>query len=57
MLNKANDYKFVTRKWSIASDESNANQCVGKEILYSTEVLISNLRDYNDAYILVREIT
>ena len=57
MLNKANDYKFVTRKWSIASDESNANQCVGKEILYSTEVLISNLCDYNDAYILVREIT
>ena len=44
----------MTRKWSIVNDQSNANYGVGNEILYNTEVLKSNLCDYNDAYILVR---
>ena len=35
-------------------DQSNANYDVGKEIIYNTEVLKSNLCDYNDAYILVK---
>ena len=32
----------------------NANYDVGNEIIYNTEVLISNLCDFNGAYILVR---
>ena len=55
-LNEANNSKFVTRKWNIVNDQSNANYDVGNEIIYNTEVLKSNLCDYNDAYILVRVI-
>ena len=54
LLNEANDSKFVKRKWNIVNDQSNANYGVGNEIIYNTEVLKSNLCDYNDAYILVR---
>ena len=54
LLNEASDSKFVTRKWNIVSDQSNGNYGVGIEIIYNTEVLKSNLCDYNDAYILVR---
>ena len=44
----------MTRKCNIVNDQSNANYDVGNEIIYSTEVLKSNLCNYNDAYILVR---
>ena len=53
-LNDANDSKFVRRKWNIVNDNSKANYNAGNEITYNIEVLKSNLRDYNDAYILVR---
>ena len=53
LLNEASDSKFVTRKWNIVNDQSNANYDVGNEIIYNTEVLKSNLCDYSDAYILV----
>ena len=53
LLNEANDSKFVKKKWSIVKDQSNANYKVGNEIIYNTEVLKSNLCDY-DAYNLVR---
>ena len=53
-LNEAGDSKFVTRKWNIVSDQSNTNYYVGNRIIYDTEVLKSNLCDFNDAYILVR---
>ena len=49
-----NDSKFVTRNWNIFNDQSNAEYDVGNETIYNTEVLKSNLCDYNDAYILVR---
>ena len=52
LLNEANDPKFVTRKWNIVNDNSSSD--VGSEIIYNTEVLKSNLCDYNDAYNLVR---
>ena len=45
VLNKVNDSKFVTRKWNIVNDESNANYDVRNEIIYNTEVLKSNLCD------------
>ena len=54
LLNGASDSKFVTRKWSIVNDQSNANYDVVNKIIYNTEVLKSNVCDYNDAYILVR---
>ena len=38
----------------IVNDQLNANYYIGNEIIYNTEVLKSNLCDYNDAYILVR---
>ena len=44
----------MTRKWKIANDNSKANYNAENEITYNTEVLKSNLCDYNDAYILVR---
>ena len=43
----------MTRKCNIVKDQSNPNYDAGNEI-YNTEVLKSNLRDYNDAQILVR---
>ena len=53
-LNDANNSKFVARKWNIVNDNSKANYDAGNKITYNTEVLKSNLCDYNDAYILVR---
>ena len=54
LLNEPKDSKLVTIKWNIVNDKSNRNYDVGNEIIYNTEVLKSNLCDYNDGYILVR---
>ena len=54
LLNEANRSKFLRRKWNIINDQSKANYDVGNEIIYNT-VLNSDLCDYNDAYILVRD--
>ena len=48
-LNEANDSKLVTRKWNIVNDSSKSNYDATNEITYNTEILESNLRDYNDA--------
>ena len=55
LLNEANNSKFVARIWNIVNDNSEVNYGVGNEIIYNTEVLKSNVYDYNDAYILVRD--
>ena len=55
-MNDANDSKFVSRKWNIVNDNLNSNYAVANEIVYKTEILKSNLCDYNDAYILVKVI-
>ena len=55
LRNEANDSKFVTRKQNIVNDNSNSNYGVRNEIIYNTEVLKSNLCDYNNAYILVKD--
>ena len=52
LLNESNDSKFVKRKWSIVSDNSDTNYGVESENIYNTEILKSNLCDYNDCYIL-----
>ena len=54
LLNKTNNSKFVTRKWNIVNDNSNANSYVANEVTYNTDVLESNLCDYHKAYILGR---
>ena len=45
VLNRASDFKFAIKNWNTINDQSNVN--------YITEVLGSDLCDYNDAYILV----
>ena len=52
-MNEANDSKFVTRKWNIVNDQSYVKYGERNEIIYNTEVLKSNLCNYNNAYILV----
>ena len=52
MLNlfyKAKDSKFVTRKWNIVHDITKVNYNRRNKITYNTEVLKSNICDYNDA--------
>ena len=44
----------ILNLWQDDSDNSKANYDVENEITDNTEVLKSNLSDYNDAYILVR---
>ena len=44
ILNLLNS-KFVTRKWSIVNDQSNANYDVRNEAIYNTKFLKSNLCD------------
>ena len=51
LFNLASDTKFLTRKWNIVNDQSNANYNVENETLCKTEILKSNHCDYNDAYI------
>ena len=53
LLNDANDSEFEIRRWNIVNHNSKANYGVWNEITYNTEVLKSNLCDYNDAYILL----
>ena len=48
-LLKANDSKFMTKKWNIVNDNSKVNYDLGNEIIYNTEVLKTNLCDYNNA--------
>ena len=53
-MNKANDSKFVTRKWNIVGAESNTNCNLGNEFVYKAKVLKSNFWDHNHAFILLR---
>ena len=55
LLNERSNSKFVTRKWNISSDQSNANYDAGNEVICNIDVLKSNLCNYNDTYILVRD--
>ena len=49
LLNKPNTSKFVTKQLNTVNDQSNANyDDVGNEVIYNTEVLKSNLCDYNN---------
>ena len=41
----------MTRKWNIVNDNSKENYDAGSEIMCNIKVTISNICDYNDAYI------
>ena len=55
LLNEANDYQFVTRKWNFINDNSKSNYDATNKITYYTEILKSNLCDYNDTYIFSKK--
>ena len=47
--------KFVTKKWVEVYEQSEGNFNVNKEIRIKTSMLRSNLCDYSDAYVIVKE--
>ena len=47
--------RFVTKKWIEVYDQSEGNYNLNKEIRIKTSMLRSDLCDFNDAYILVKE--
>ena len=57
LLNEASDSKFISRNWNIVDNQAKENYSVRNEIIHNTEELKANLRDYSDAYILVRADT
>ena len=46
--------KFVAKKWIEVYDQSEGNYNVNKEIRIKTSMLISDLCDVSDAYIIVK---
>ena len=54
LSNEASNSNICDRNRNIDNDQLIANYDVGNAIIYNTEVLKSNLCDYNDAYILAR---
>ena len=57
-INTTSDNKnlptFVTKKWVEVYDQSQVNYNVNKEIRIKTSMLRSDLRDFSDAYIVVK---
>ena len=47
--------RFVTKKWIEVYDQSEKNYNVNKEIRIKTPMLRSDLCDFSDAYIVVKE--
>ena len=48
--------RFVTKKWTNVYDQLEGNYNVNKEVRIKTSMLRSDLCDFNDAYIVVKEI-
>ena len=59
LLDITSDYKdlprYVTKKWIEVYDQSEKNYNVNKEIRFKTSMLRSDLCDFSDAYIVVKE--
>ena len=53
LLNDSTVSKFVTKKWTEASDLSSSQYSVKKNMRFKTSKLRSDLCDYSNAYILV----
>ena len=54
LLSRTSDSRFTTRMSNTVNDKSNAIYAVWNEIIYSTEILKSNICDYNNACIQVK---
>ena len=48
--------RFITKKWIEVSDQSGGTYNTNKQIRFKASMLRSDLCDYNDAYIVVKEI-
>ena len=48
--------KFRTKKWVEINDGSNGAYSTGSQTKFKTSMIGSSLRDYSDAYILVKGI-
>ena len=48
--------RFITKKWIEVHDQSGGAYNTNKKIRFKTSMLRSDLRDYNDAYIVVKGI-
>ena len=47
--------KFITKKWIEVYDQSQGNYNANKEIRSKTSILTSDLSNFSDAYIVVKE--
>ena len=48
-------FKFKTKSWVEINDESRGTYNTNSQIKFKTTMLKSSLRDYRDAYILVKQ--
>ena len=53
LLNEEYNTKLITRKWNVVNDNSKTNYDATNENTYDTDILKSNLCDYNDSYIFL----
>ena len=54
LLSDSTVSKFVTKTWIEINDLSNGQDSVNKNMRFKTSILRSDLRDYSDAYIVVK---
>ena len=54
LLNDSIASKFVRKKWVEVNDLLNGQYSVKKNIMFKTSMLRSDLRDYSNAYIVVK---
>ena len=54
LLNYSTLSKFVTKKWVEVNDLSSGQYSINKNIRFKTSMLISDLCDFSDAYIVVK---
>ena len=53
LLNEEYNTKLITRKWNVVNDNSKTNYDATNENTSNTDILKSNLCDYNDSYIFL----
>ena len=56
LFNDSTSSKSVTRKWIEVNDLSHGQYSVNKNVRFKTPMLRSDLCNYTDAYIVVKEI-
>ena len=55
LLKSSTGSKFVTKIWNKTNDSSSGKYSFNKNIRFKTSLLRSDLQDYSDAYIVVKE--